>query len=120
MIPQGKWSGAGPIPVIGEVVTCDDRKLTRVIVTGYSVEAGWLMVWGYRESEPSISGNLAGAEILWPLKALRYALQAERVAHAALMACGDFGPIHRLCDDYNAACRRSHVAAMAVITNEEI
>lgn len=63
--PEGKWSGKGPVPEIGSVVTCNDRKGTRCVVTGYAVEEGWLMVLGYREAEPHVRGNLAGAEIKW-------------------------------------------------------
>jgi len=64
-IPEGKWSGKGPVPAVGDVVLCSDRHLTRVVVTGYDVQAGWLMVLGYREADRSVSGNLAGAEILF-------------------------------------------------------
>lgn len=59
------WSGKGEPPAIGAVVTCDDRKGTRVKVTGYEIEAGWLMVVGTRLIDGA-RGNLAGAEILWP------------------------------------------------------
>ena len=64
-IPEGKWSGKGPIPKIGDVVTCNDRKQTRCVITGYEVDGGWLMLLGYREADPSVKGNLAGAEIKW-------------------------------------------------------
>jgi hypothetical protein len=58
------WSGKNRPPFVGDVVTCADKKGTRVKVTGYAVEDGWLMVEGYRVEEPGVSGNLAGAEIL--------------------------------------------------------
>jgi hypothetical protein len=59
------WSGKGEPPPIGAVITCNDRPKTQVVVTAYSVEGGWLMIHGYRQADPSRSGNLAGAEILW-------------------------------------------------------
>ena len=64
------WSGRGEPPAVGDVVTCSDRKGTRVTVTGYLVEGTaptrWLLVEGFRTDEPTRRGNLAGAEILYP------------------------------------------------------
>lgn len=59
------WSGMGPPPAIGSEVTCNDRHATRITVTGYDVEGGWLMVSGYRTADPQKVGNLAGMEIRW-------------------------------------------------------
>lgn len=61
-----RWSGKGEPPAIGQEVTCNDKPLTRVTVTGYAIEGGWLMVEGFRTADPSKRGTLAGAEILWP------------------------------------------------------
>ncbi len=60
------WSGMGAPPAIGSEVVCNDRVKTRVMVTGYEIEHGWLMLQGYRVADPSHRGNLAGAEILYP------------------------------------------------------
>lgn len=58
------WSGKGEPPAVGEEVTVNDKRGTRVVVTGYEVEAGWLMVTGTRIGD-GMRGNLAGAEILY-------------------------------------------------------
>ncbi len=56
------WSGKGMVPAIGQTVTCDDKPGTQCLVTGYSVESGWLMIEG-RNVATGKPGNLAGAEI---------------------------------------------------------
>jgi hypothetical protein len=50
-------------PAVGAIVVCNDRKNTRVEVTGYEVDCGWLMVRGRRLSDGFTGGNLAGIEI---------------------------------------------------------
>jgi hypothetical protein len=58
------WSNATiDPPAIGKIVICNDRKDTRVEVTGYEVEAGWLMIRGRRLADGFTDGNLAGIEI---------------------------------------------------------
>jgi len=50
-------------PAIGATVICNDRKDTRVLVTGYEIDHGWLMILGRRLSDGFTAGNLAGIEI---------------------------------------------------------
>jgi hypothetical protein len=58
------WSNARiDPPAIGAIVVCNDRKDTRVQVTGYEIKAGWLMILGKRLSDGFTAGNLAGIEI---------------------------------------------------------
>lgn len=55
------WSGLGPVPKVGTNVPVG-RGLT-VLVEGYKVDAGWLMIIGTRSDGKR--GDLAGAEIAW-------------------------------------------------------
>jgi hypothetical protein len=57
------WSGKGPVPTIGSEVVAIGSSRPIVVVTGYEVEAGFLMVTGYRVADGK-TGNLAGAEIV--------------------------------------------------------
>lgn len=57
--PDGppKWSGKRPPPPVGSVVNKEVR------ITGYMVDGEWLMALGHHISDPSVTGNIAGAEI---------------------------------------------------------
>lgn len=62
------WSGRGLPPAVGSIVRCNDKPRTRVKITGYEVQHGWLMALGERVDEPGRKGDLAGTEILYPLE----------------------------------------------------
>ena len=58
------WSGKAPPPAVGEEVLCYFKDDPAFVVTGYEIEHGWLMVVGYRKSDPTTRRNLGGVEIL--------------------------------------------------------
>lgn len=56
------WSGFIDPPAIGAEVITRDSVGHRCKITGYEIEAGWLMARGYRLDDGK-AGNLAGIEI---------------------------------------------------------
>lgn len=59
------WSGKAPPPEIGTTVIASGRIRHEIMVTGYKVDGGWLMIEGYRINDPGFRGDLAGAEIVY-------------------------------------------------------
>lgn len=58
------WSGRFDPPPVGAVVVTSGRIKHRCKIVGYKVEAGWLMLEGYRLDEiGERKGDLAGIEI---------------------------------------------------------
>lgn len=128
---EGLWSGKGPVPAIGTVVTCNDKVGTQVTVTGYTVEDGWLMVRGFRTAEPAKVGNLAGMEIRWPkvepaapikagpvaTKVMRDIMRVERYPATIYREAGSYETGYAMADaaglDFHPACNVAWAARRA-------